>query len=181
MYTNHITRDKSPAPSRPSRIYPVIRDYETKNITRATASAPQRRSSRLSDTMRSADVLCRCSKCCVRKTALSALMGTQGVLGLQLCRMVTPYFQRHTPTSQIENSKYDCPRLHRIWVPNTTDSRAKKYFGFERVVFGQIQPHKIGLSDLRSPNSQIQFRYTTNTMPVKDGLSALSDSSRSGF
>ena len=30
----------------------------------------------------------------------------------------------------------------------------KKKNGFERVIFGQIQPHKIGLSDLRSPNSQ---------------------------
>ena len=29
MYTNYITRDKSPAPSRSSRIYPVLRDYET--------------------------------------------------------------------------------------------------------------------------------------------------------
>ena len=46
----------------------------------------------------------------------------------------------------------------------------KKKTGFERVVFGQIQPHKIGLSDLSSPNSQIQFRYTPNTMPIKDGL-----------
>ena len=50
------------------------------------------------------------------------------VLGLQLCRMVTSYFQRHTPTSQIENSKYDCPRLHRIWVPNTTEPRAKNKY-----------------------------------------------------
>ena len=46
----------------------------------------------------------------------------------------------------------------------------KKYIGFEIIVFGQILPHKIGVSDLRSPNSQIQFRYTPNTMPIKDGL-----------
>ena len=38
--------------------------------------------------------------------------------------------------------------------------------GFERVVFGQIQSHKIGLS------AQIQFRYTPNKMPIKDGLRA---------
>ena len=93
------------------------------------------------------------------------------MLGLQLCLMVTSYFQRHTPTSQIENSKYDCPRLHRIWVPNTMEPREKKYIGFEIIVFGQILPHKIGVSDLRSPNSQIQFQYTPNTMPIKDGLS----------
>ena len=48
----------------------------------------------------------------------------------------------------------------------------KKYIGFEIIVFGQILPRKIGVSDLRSPNSQIQFRYTPNTMPIKDGLSA---------
>ena len=46
----------------------------------------------------------------------------------------------------------------------------KKFIGFEIIVFGQILPHKIGVSDLRSPNSQIQFRYTPNTMPIKDGL-----------
>ena len=42
---------------------------------------------------------------------------------------------------------------------------------FEIIVFGQILPHKIRLlSDLRSPNFQIQFRYSTpNTMPIKDG------------
>ena len=39
------------------------------------------------------------------------------------------------------------------------------------VVSGQIQPHKIGLSDLRSPDSQIQFRHTPNTIPIKDGPS----------
>ena len=44
------------------------------------------------------------------------------------------------------------------------------YIGFEIIVFGQILPHKIGVSDLRSPNSQIQFQYTPNTMPIKDGL-----------
>ena len=92
------------------------------------------------------------------------------MLGLQLCLMVTSYFQGHTPTSQIENSKYDCPRLHRIWVPNTMEPRGKKKIGFEIIVFGQIPPHKIGVSDLRSLNSQIQFRYTPNTMPIKDGL-----------
>ena len=48
------------------------------------------------------------------------------------------------------------------------ESRAKKRIGFELVVFSQIQPHKIRLSDLRSPNSQIQ--YTPNTLPIKDGL-----------
>ena len=40
--------------------------------------------------------------------------------------------------------------------------------GFEIIVYGQILPDKKGLSDLRSPNSQIQFRYTPNTMPIKD-------------
>ena len=44
------------------------------------------------------------------------------------------------------------------------------YIGFEIIVFGQILLHKIGVSDLRSPNSQIQFQYTPNTMPIKDGL-----------
>ena len=92
------------------------------------------------------------------------------MLGLQLCRMVTSYFQRHTPTSQIESLKYDCPRLHRIWVPNTMEPKEKKKIGFEIIVFGQILPHKIGVSDLRSPNSQIQFLYTPNTMPIKYGL-----------
>ena len=98
---------------------------QVKSTTRATASAPQKASSPSSDAMRSTDVLCRCLKCCVPRTAFSALMGAQRVLGLQLCLMVTSYFQRHTPTSQIENSKYDCPRLHRIWVPNTMEPREK--------------------------------------------------------
>ena len=78
--------------------------------------------------------------------------------------MVTSYFQRHTPASQIENSKYDCPRLHRM------EPRGKQNIGFEIIVFGHILPHKIGVSDLRSPNFQIEFRYTPNTMPIKDGL-----------
>ena len=30
VYTTYITWDKSPSPSRPSRIYPVLRDYETR-------------------------------------------------------------------------------------------------------------------------------------------------------
>ena len=42
--------------------------------------------------------------------------------------------------------------------------------GFEIIVFGQILPHRIGASDLRSPNFQIQLLYTPNTMPIKDGL-----------
>ena len=50
------------------------------------------------------------------------------------------------------------------------EPRGKKNIGFEVIVFGQILPHKIGVSDLRSPNSQIQFLYTPNTMPIKDGL-----------
>ena len=62
------------------------------------------------------------------------------------------------------------PRLHRIWVPNTMEPRGKKYIGFDIIVFGHILPHKIGVSDLRSPNSPIQLRYTPNTMPIKDGL-----------
>ena len=33
-----------------------------------------------------------------------------------------------------------------------------------------IQFHKIGLSDLGSQISQIQIRYISNTMPLKDGL-----------
>ena len=49
-------------------------------------------------------------------------MRAQLVLGLQLCRMV----------SQIESLKYGCPRLHRIWVPNTMEPRGKYiYIGFE--------------------------------------------------
>ena len=94
------------------------------------------------------------------------------MLGLQLCLMETSYFQRHTPTSQIENSKYDCLRFHRIWLPNTMEPRGEKKIGFEIIVFGQILPHKIGVLDLRSPNSQIQFPYTPNTTPIKDGLKA---------
>ena len=35
------------------------------------------------------------------------------------------------------------------------ESREKQNIEFELVVFGQVQPHEIGLSDLRSPNSQI--------------------------
>ena len=50
------------------------------------------------------------------------------------------------------------------------EPRKKINIGFEIIVFGQILPHKIGVSDSRSPNSQIQFRYTPNTMPIKDGL-----------
>ena len=50
------------------------------------------------------------------------------------------------------------------------EPRAEKKKGFEIIVFGQILPHKIGVSDLTSPNSHIQFRYTPNTMPIKDGL-----------
>ena len=44
----------------------------------------------------------------------------------------------------------------------------KRNTAFEIIVFGQILPHKIGVSDLRSPNSQIQFRYTPYTIPIKD-------------
>ena len=55
--------------------------------------------------------------------------------------------------------------------PKYDETEGKKNIGFEIIVFGQILPHKIGVSDLRSPNSQIQFQYTPNTMPIKDGLS----------
>ena len=75
------------------------------------------------------------------------------------------------PTRQIENSKHDCHRLHCIWVPHTMESRANKNIGFELVVFGHIQLDKIDKSDLRSPNSQIQFRYTPNTLPIKAFMS----------
>ena len=52
------------------------------------------------------------------------------------------------------------------------ESRAKYiYVGNEVVVFGQIQPQRIGL--LGSRNSQIPFRDTPNTMPIKDGLTKL--------
>ena len=53
------------------------------------------------------------------------------------------------------------------------EPRENIYIGFEIIVFGQILPHKIGVSDVRSPNSQIQFQYTPNTMPIKDGLKAV--------
>ena len=53
------------------------------------------------------------------------------------------------------------------------EPRGKKNIGFEIIVFGQILPHKIGISDLKSPNSQIHFRYTLNTMPIKDSLKRL--------
>ena len=72
-------------------------------------------------------------------------MGAQRVLGLQLCLMETSYFQRHTPALQVESLKYNLPRVHRIWVPNTTEPREKKNIGFEIIVFGQILPHKIGV------------------------------------
>ena len=89
------------------------------------------------------------------------------MLGLQLCRKVTSYFQRHMPSSQIEHSKYDCPRLYRIWVPNTTESRAKKNIGFEHVVFGQLQPHKIGLD---TENSVAQHHMNSpGALNVKAG------------
>ena len=103
-------------------------------------------------------------------TAFSALMGAQRVLGLQLCLMVTSYFQRHTPTSQIENRKYDCLDSIVLGTQIRWNRGKKINIGFEIIVFGQILPHKIGVSDLRSPNSQIQFQYTPNTMPIKDGL-----------
>ena len=51
--------------------------------------------------------------------------------------------------------------------PKDHEAEGEKYIGFEIIVFGQILPHKIGVSDLRSPNSQSQFRYTPNTMPFK--------------
>ena len=55
--------------------------------------------------------------------------------------------------------------------PKYDGTEGKKYIGSEIIVFGQIlPPYKIGVSDLRSPNSQIQFQYTPNTMPIKDGL-----------
>ena len=60
-----------------------------RTTTRATASAPLTRSSWPSDAMRWIFLLCKCSKCCVPRTALSALMRARRVLGLQLCRMVT--------------------------------------------------------------------------------------------
>ena len=74
---------------------------------------------------------------------------------------------------------YKSNRKQQIRLSSTPSYLGPKYdgvdgkkinIGFERVVFGQIQPHKIGLSDLRSPNSQIQFRYTPNTMPIKYGF-----------
>ena len=121
-----LARPKS-EPTRPRSWFITV--SRLKSTTRATASAPQKASSRPSDAMRSTDVLlCRCLKCCVPRTAFSALIGAQRVLRLQLCLMVTSYFQRHTPTSQIENSKYDCPRLHRIWVPNTMEPREKNKY-----------------------------------------------------
>ena len=77
---------------------------------------------------------------------------------------------------------YKSYRKQKIQLSPTPSYLGSKYDGaagkknnieFERVVFGQILPHKIGLPDLRSPNSQIQFRYTPNTMLIKDGLTAL--------
>ena len=55
------------------------------------------------------------------------------------------------------------------------EPRGKKYIVFGIIVAGQILPHKIGVSDLRFPNFQIQFRYTPNTMPIKDGLKRLAE------
>ena len=144
---------------------------QVKSTTRATASAPQKASSRSSDAMRSTDVLlCRCLKCYVPRTTFSALMGAQRVLGLQLCLMVTSYFQRHTPTSQSKTAN-TIVLDSIVFGSQIRWSRGEKInIGFEIIVFGQILPHKIGVSDLRSPYSQIQFRYTPNTMPIKDGL-----------
>ena len=50
------------------------------------------------------------------------------------------------------------------------EPRENIYIGFEIIVFGQILTHKIGVSDLSSPNSQIQLRYTPNTMLIKYGV-----------
>ena len=55
-------------------------------------------------------------------------------------------------------------------VSKYNGAEGKKKIGYEIIVFGQILPHKIGVLDLRSPNSQIQFPYTPNTTPIKDGL-----------
>ena len=90
-----------------------------------------------------------------------------------------------TGIKQIVTSSIFSTRLHVKSNPSNTivldsivfgsqirwNRRKKINIGFEIIVFGQILPHKIGVSDLRSPNSQIQFRYTPNTMPIKDGLS----------
>ena len=151
---------------------------QVKSTTRATASAPQKASSRSSDAMRSTDVLlCRCLKCCVPRTTFSALMGAQRVLGLQLCLMVTSYFQRRTRLQAKSKTTANTIVLDSIVFGSQIRwSRRKKInLGFEIIVFGQILPHKIGVSDLRSPNSQIQFRYTPNTMPIKDGLRGVLD------
>ena len=54
--------------------------------------------------------------------------------------------------------------FYRIWVPITMESRTKRKNEFELIVFGQVRSHKIRLSDLGSRNSQIQIRYTSNTL-----------------
>ena len=145
-----------------------------KNTTKVTASPALRHTSSSFNAIKSTDVWCGCSKCCVPRTALSALVGAprEVVYSYYADRNFVD-FQRHTPARQVESLKYDCPRLHRIWVPNTMEPRGKKKIGLEMIVFGQILPHKIGVSDFRSPNSQIQLRYTPNTMPIKDGLKLL--------
>ena len=68
------------------------------------------------------------------------------------------------------------PKAHAYVKSKTANTIAfdlyrKTNIGFELVVFGQILPYKTGLSDLRSQNSQIQFRYTSNTMAIQDGVS----------
>ena len=40
--------------------------------------------------------------------------------------------------AQIENSEDDCFRVHRSWIPNTMESRAKTNIGFELIVVCQV-------------------------------------------
>ena len=104
------------------------------------------------------------------RVALSALVGAQRVLSVQLCYampdgdfVVLPKANAYLKSKTAKAIAFD---LYRIWVPNMMESRVKRKNEFELVVFGQIQSHIIRLSDLGSRNSQIQIRYTSNTMPI---------------
>ena len=83
------------------------------------------------------------------------------MLGLQLCRMVTSYFQRHTHLrAKLKTVNTIVLDSIVLWFQIRRSRGQKICNGFERVVFDQIQPHKIGISDLRSPDS-ISIYFST--------------------
>ena len=114
------------------------------------------------------------------RSTLSALVGAQRVLGVQLCYailsyavpdgnlVVLPKEHENTPSTSIRKQqiRLACASLG-FRVPSTPSSRGAKYmFSY----LGQIPSHKTGLSDTRSRKSQIQIRKCPIRWPLKDGL-----------